>query len=358
LPGPFPDYGEGFDHKAREPQLAVLFLLVSAFREIQEDLFNATWGLRPMLTDYISMLASVFVDPDAVRVQTEPEDALLVWDSFVAKLRAMKVPTQVENLFARGRAKIQALLADVDPGRYLAEANERARAAVEALATRIGPTDGTVVELAPITISWREGLDFRWPSSATIRVRSSASAAAVSARSAGVVAAAAADGEEEMFVERRIAWVFQHHPSAMWAAMIADVVLQHEYLSHLLPRSDSLPDIVREGWLMWVLGRELGQVEVRVFSHIRYELTGLGHPNAFPGLEEAEEEIFNKRPDLYWGLTRDLLTAPPGPEPAGRAKVVLEFLSRLHLRPLRDFLKDSRLTGLESLYEAVLRQQG
>jgi hypothetical protein len=332
LPGLLPEYGEGFDHKARAPQFAVLFLLASALRKIQGDLFNATRGLQPRLPDYISMLASKFADPRAVSVRTEPKDALLSWDSFAADQLEAKVPKIVQDLFAQGRATLDELLhADFDPRRYLAEANESARATVEALARRIGLADRIPLEPALIRICWREGGDFRWPSTAV-------------------------EG-------RQITWVFQNHPLAMWTAMLAQVILQHEYLSHLLPRSDSLSSVVREGWLMWVLEGEVANssgVELGVLEHVRYRMDGLGSPLAFPELRAVVEVMSIKREDLYWSLTHDLLALPPGPESAEYADAVLNGLMTLvmlNLRQLRSFLDDSSLTGLESLYEAVRKRQ-
>ncbi|HEY0514621.1 MAG TPA: hypothetical protein VGH73_22150 [Thermoanaerobaculia bacterium] len=320
MPGLLPEFGEGFDSKAREPQFAVLFLLASAFREVQEDLLSATSDLRPGLVDYTSALASAFAD--AIYMQTEPVDALLTWDSFTARQRARKAPQKVQELLANGRETIQAALhAGFDPRRYLADANQRARAAIGTLATRIGLAGQTTVELAPIRISWKESRDFLWPSTGG----------------------------------RKIAWVFQYKHAALWAAVLAEIILQHEYLSHVLPRSDSLSETVREGWLMETLHvevRERGSpADLRTFMHVRDSLNGL--PRSEP-LAWVTDMMLLVREDLYWSLTRDLLAEPPGYQPEGRGDVVLRFLEGL-TRPgqRREFLENPRLAGLDSLYEEV-----
>jgi hypothetical protein len=278
------------------------------------------------------MLASTFVDPGAVGVRTEPKDALLSWESFTANQRGAKVPKKVQRLLAQGRATLQKLLrAGFDPLRYLAEADEKARTAVEALAKRIGLTDRIPIEPAQIRICWREGEGFRWPST-TVE-------------------------------ERQITWVFQNHPSAMWAAMLAQIILQHEYLSHLLPRSDSLSNTVREGWLMWVLEGEVAKssrVESGVLEYVHYRLDGLGDPLAFLELRPVVDVMFYKREDLYWSLTHDLLALAPGLEPAEQADAVLNGLMTLvslNLQQLYQFLEDSSLAGLGSLYEALRKRQ-
>jgi hypothetical protein len=322
LPAPLPELGEGFDFKGREPQLAVLFLLASAFRRVQEDLLTATSSLRPGLVDYVSALASAFVD--AINIQHDPADALLSWDSFTARERAKKVPPKVQELFASGRETIEeALLAGFDPRRYLVDVNERARAAVEALATRIGLTGSPPIEPASMTISWKEHRDFIWPSTGG----------------------------------RTIAWVFQHHRSAVWSAVLAEVILQHEYLSHLLPRSDSLSETIREGWLMETLHEEIRArgkpSDLRVFMHVRDKLNGLPRSES---LAWVADTMLLVREDLYWNLTRDVLAELPGHNPKGRADLVLRFLQDLDLRQRREFLENPALTGLDSLYEEAMKR--
>ena len=237
---------------------------------------------------------------------------------FATTQQAEKVPKAVQDLFARGRARITTLLnTSFDPRRYLAEANESAIAAVEALAAKIGLKDWTPIKPASIEISWRE---------------------------------------------RRITWVFKYHTMAVWTAILAKVILQHEYLSHILPRTDSPLTIVREGWLMWTLQREVSDLsrdESEVFEHVRRQKSGYANLEVFRGLGAVGEAMLIKRPTLYWALTRDLLAAPSGLGPAKQADVVLNFLMDLTPRSRRDdFLEDRGLTGLESLYKAVTRRQG
>jgi hypothetical protein len=330
LPAPLPEFGEGFDLKAREPQLAVLFLLASAFRQIQEDLSTAASSLQPGLVDYVLALASAFID--AIHMQQDPADALLSWDSFAARQRAKKAPQKVQELFATGRKTIEGMLqTGFDPRRYLGEVNERARAAVEALATRIGLPGQPPIELAPITISWKpitisEQGQFIWPSTGG----------------------------------RAIAWVFQYHRSALWAAVLAEIILQHEYLSHLLPQSDSLSETIREGWLMEAL-----QVEIRergersdliVFAYVRDNLNGLPRDQRLAWVAAGIEAV---RKDLFWNLTRDILAELPGHIPQGRADAVLSFLLGFtDTDERRKFLEKPHLTGLDSLYEEVAKVRG
>jgi hypothetical protein len=292
--------------------------LAAAFRQVQEDLLSVASNLRPGLVDYVSALASAFVD--AIDVQHDPADALLSWDSFAARQRAKKAPQEIQELFATGRKTIEGMLqTGFDPRRYLGELNERARAAVEALATRIGLTGQPPIELAPVTISWREHRHFIWPSTGG----------------------------------RAIAWVFQYHRSALWAAVLTEVILQHEYLSHLLPRSDSLSEAIREGWLMETLQLEIRErgkpSDLRVFVHVRDKLNGLPRSESLAWVAAAMELV---RKDLYWNLTRDILAELPGHNPQGRADAVLRFL--LELTDLREFLVENpHLKGLDSLYEEV-----
>lgn len=55
----------------------------------------------------------------------------------------------------------------------------------------------------------------------------------------------------------QVRWVYQPVPHALYGALIPEIILAHEYLSHLAPQNAFLGDAVTENWLVVALMRSL-----------------------------------------------------------------------------------------------------
>jgi len=277
-------------------QAEVLFLLASSLRSSWFDLYMATRFFHGTWVQYgegivevfCKEIASVSARANAAHLWTQFEDTLLVRNS----------PMEVKSIFDRVRRGIEDRLRNGgDPLLYLEDCNFHACVAVHSLLKEFGIEDPAVREVPVLLVRDAHG---EQPLACTI------------------------PGKTE------IRWAFQHKARAFWAALAAQSVLEHEYLSHLAPRSLLLSPSVREEWLMAVLLLEVqgrSNADHRLLWYLRYrlgeigELTMLRLPDAANTM--SSRESYRK---IYARFNRELLTLPTDPGAAARADEILEFL--------------------------------
>ncbi len=207
-------------------------------------------------------------------------------------------PAEVKSVFGRVRRGIEdCLWSGGDPLLSLAECNVQACEAVHNLLKRFG-IEAPTVRAVPIFL-FRDAHGEQ-PLACTI------------------------PGKTE------IRWAVQHTTRAFWAALAAPSVLEHEYLSHLAPRSLLLSPSVREEWLMAVLLLEVqrrSNADHRLLWYLRYRLGEVGELTMLR-LPDAASTMSSSEPyrQIYARFNRELLTLPSDPGTATRADEILQFL--------------------------------
>lgn len=137
-------------------------------------------------------------------------------------------------------------------------------------------------------------------------------------------------------IAHKIRWAYQQVPHALEGLLIADLVLAHEYLSHLVPINSHLDQSVREAWLVSAL-RESFQLNPsvphwkrllwadhrsRLYRHFLKVREAIpGPPSAvlfegFPGLDEQAIRLHARNTTQFWKFTGAILEYPDGREGA------------------------------------------
>jgi hypothetical protein len=142
------------------------------------------------------------------------------------------------------------------------------------------------------------------------------------------------DREGRMFCARtqaergQILWAHQNVAHALTNMLVAERVLAHEYLSHVLPRNGGLGRAVTEQWLVALLQdlyeRRKGEPywPRAIFRTLRHDLEehvagkaanrGLEMIRSLGvrGVESAASDLFENAPERFWRFTDELLTIP------------------------------------------------
>lgn len=291
-------YGWGEEPDALElAQAEVLFLLADSLRSSWPDLYEATRHFNGTWVRYVNGVAEVF-RKDIASVSAR-DDAAVLWSQFEKTLLVQKSPAEVRVILDQvGRGIRDRLRNGNDPLLYLVECNVRACKAVHDLLKSFGVEEPALRPVPVLLV--RDAHRGRSPLAWTMH------------------------GKAE------IRWALQHKPRAFWAALAVQLVLEHEYLSHLAPRSLLLSPFVREEWLMAVLLLDIqrrSNADHRLFWYLRYrlgeigELTMLRLPDAASTM--TSHELYHP---IYRRFNRELLSLPADPVAAARADEILEFL--------------------------------
>jgi hypothetical protein len=168
-----------------------------------------------------------------------------------------------------------------------------------------------------------------------------------------------------------IGWNLQLVERALYGALILDMLFEHEYLSHLLPRNNFLSKNVREIWLSAALFWECVElpgdpaekhVQEALWELFRRELNKHFDPKnlEFFGpwkLDHLAEQIYFVSPDVFWDITKAILECDDN---RNNADVIDAFLRQLlSLRPgeLRSglALRPAQWTILQEFHERLAK---
>jgi hypothetical protein len=296
LPDQLYGWGEEPDSLERA-QTEVLFLLASSLRSSWLDLYTATRYFNGTWVRYIEHIAKIFSEQAASI--SACGNVIHLWSQFENVLDVQQSPAEVRSIFARVRLGIEdRLQAGGDPLLYLAECNLRACEAVQGLLKGFG-IDDPVVCAVPVHLirdeHGKQPLASTFPGKAEIR------------------------------------WAIQAKPRAFWAALAAQSILEHEYLSHLVPRSPSLSPYVREEWLMAVLLQDIhrrSDADNNLVWYLRQKLGEWGDLKLWRLQDAASVMISHESySKVYVNFNRELLTLPIGPDTAARVDRILEALN-------------------------------
>jgi hypothetical protein len=128
----------------------------------------------------------------------------------------------------------------------------------------------------------------------------------------------------------QIRWAHQSVPHALLSMVVADRVLAHEYLSHVIPRNKSLGRAITEQWLVALLQVLYDRKKAEpywpnaIFRALRHDLeehvAEMEKPlNRFRemvrslgviGVESAATDLLENAPERFWRLTDELFTIP------------------------------------------------
>jgi hypothetical protein len=157
-----------------------------------------------------------------------------------------------------------------------------------------------------------------------------------------------------------IGWNLQLVERALYGALILDMLFEHEYLSHMLPKNNFLSRDVREIWLSAGLFWEsvdrpgnAGEKHVRevLWELFRRELNKHFDPKnlSFYGpwkLDQLVEKIFFLSPDSFWEITKAMIECSDIRQNADTIDAFLRDLLRLPDSALREGLLNPARWGL------------
>lgn len=144
-----------------------------------------------------------------------------------------------------------------------------------------------------------------------------------------------------------IGWNLQLVERALYGALILDMLFEHEYLSHMLPRNNFLSSDVREIWLSSALfwesvglpgnGAEAHVREV-LWEKFRRELNKHFDPRnlKFYGpwkLDQLAEKVYFLSPNTFWEIAKAMIECADGRD---NAKTIDRFLRDLLALPADD----------------------
>jgi hypothetical protein len=156
-----------------------------------------------------------------------------------------------------------------------------------------------------------------------------------------------------------VTWHFDATARGLWGALQAEMVLRHEYLSHLAPRHPSLSSNVREGWLMEVLLEEIRsqfpegqQFDGPALDDFRDDLTGRRSDR---GVHDLAVRIRALNSDVYWGYTGAMVSATLKalPDAAVFDRVLLQLMDEVPVGRLRSRIASCSWSGLQAFVDNV-----
>jgi hypothetical protein len=124
-----------------------------------------------------------------------------------------------------------------------------------------------------------------------------------------------------------IRWAQQMVPHALSAMVLADRVLVHEYLSHLVPRNSSLGRIVQEQWLvallqeaflqksvkptwrnyLWPVFRDDFEEHVHAVEKAKNSALKKMRSFGYAGVETIASALYLNAPEAFWKFTSEVL---------------------------------------------------
>ena len=119
---------------------------------------------------------------------------------------------------------------------------------------------------------------------------------------------------------REIHWTLHPFEHSLFGAMVAPRVLEHEYVSHLIPRNQYLSKGVREVWLVETFEEEhrndtaqdVAEMKLQTWFRLLLEqhFIQIGHINQFSvqDFEEVAVRIRRKSPPDFWKMTSEILS--------------------------------------------------
>jgi hypothetical protein len=152
-----------------------------------------------------------------------------------------------------------------------------------------------------------------------------------------------------------IGWKLQIKEYAFFGALIPDMLIEHEYISHMLPNNHSLSKGVREIWLTEALFRvhrnspidpNLKAVKRFLWLKFRADLAKhfhfLGGEREVYGRQEIDgtaKNSFFHDPDAFWSLTQAILEIADSEDDAAIVDSLLETLAGLDDTRLKEALR-------------------
>jgi hypothetical protein len=164
-----------------------------------------------------------------------------------------------------------------------------------------------------------------------------------------------------------IGWKLQLKEYAFYGALIPDMIFEHEYISHLLPKNQALSRRVRELWLSTALHRahvnaqiDVHQRRVNLFLWQKFrDQLAETHPGGAraiygPGnLENSVENTSFYAPEIFWLATAEIMDLANTEEEAEFMDALLETMSWLDDAKLRAALSD-KWNGLNEFHMSLL----
>jgi len=307
-------------------QVDALLLLAASLHAHRVDLQAASDSWHSQ----IARLANRF--GELIEFLDDRNEILEIWRSFAVTLRLTDPQDSVRSAWAQVGTELRARLrAGGDPLSYLEEANERAHQRIRSLLDRLGAGDLLSAEPAQVILLWD---------------RNNKKAAASTSRSSG-----------------EISWTIQHADRTLWAALAAEPVLQHEYLSHLAPRDPSLSSGIQEGWLVEVLLIALsdsgpaGIADEFCFKRLQtlLEKLELGNPylSGPRDFQPLALVMFGRNNGLFWRFTREVLEMEPKQEGAKQVDEVFREMKRKGKTEMGRIFESAGEAGIEGLLAAL-----
>jgi hypothetical protein len=159
---------------------------------------------------------------------------------------------------------------------------------------------------------------------------------------------------------REIHWTLQPFEHSLFGATVLPRVLEHEYISHLLPRNQYLSKGVREVWLMETLEEEHRndtvpsaadnklQTWFRLLLEQHFIQKGLLNPGGLMDFSQAAVRVRRRSERDFWKMTAEILSLRNNRR---AAEAVDRLVKKLHSSP--DSIVDRLTIPWRGLEEAV-----
>ncbi len=306
---------EDFEAPLPLARLEIFLLLAGAMRPSLKDLFQV---LPDRWHEAITILARIIVQ--VLPSMRTASQANAVWTQFLSDARIRALPRKAIAVLNTASVRLAALRLRRNRGlNYLDDANDEAVAWIQRL--------GAARNISP----------FEQIAKVPLRVYYDPRAEQYCASSNPLV------GE--------IGWKLQLAEHAFYGALIPDLLFEHEYISHLLPRNHALGQSVREIWLNVGLVSAHGaaqpdpdqeHVNLFLWEKFRAELARFrgGDIRAYGpyNLESKSANAAFHAPDIFWRLTSVILDLEDSEEEALLVEQLLAKMARLDDAKLRSVL--------------------
>lgn len=291
---------------AFEAQVWILQLLAEALEQPMNlprlvydcaDLELGTFDVLRILGGFAAQrLPTIGSDPKKPSSEQSQAALALVWNDFFNDDRISRFsPAVLAEFKDKERRSLERLAKTPFNFAYLKKANRAAHAFVRALLGTQQLDDLLVAEPAPVSV---------------VEDLLSTMFCAGSDHSSG-----------------EIQWAQQMIPHALSAMVLADRILAHEYLSHLVPRNSSLGRIVCEQWLvallqeaflqksgeptwrnhLWPVFRHDFEEHVHAVEKARNPALARMRSFGYAGVETTASSLYLNAPEEFWRFTAEIL---------------------------------------------------
>jgi hypothetical protein len=306
---------DDFSASIPRAQLEIFLLLADAIRPSLSDLYRVLPdGWHEVITILARILAQVL---PAMKTASQVQP---IWRQFLADARIVSLPKKATVILTTASARLAAIRRNRKRNlQYVDQANDEAVNWIRTLGISRNVSRFAQIAKVPLRVYFDPAAEQYCASSSSLA------------------------GE--------IGWKLQLIEYALYGALIPDLLFEHEYISHLLPRNQSLSQPVRERWLTVALesahqnsagNPNQRHVNLYLWGRYRDELSqhkgGGGRAYGPYALEARASNAAFHNPQIFWLLTSAFLELGDDDQSALWVDYVLARITELNDAQLRTVL--------------------